>query len=76
MKIGTHASITSVGPHAQQVLREALLEDGNQHAVGGARREQVQQDRLDRDDDRAERDQQQQEAQASTKAKTSGSAPV
>ena len=42
----------------------ALLEDPDEHAVGGADREQVEHDRLDRDHDRAEREQEQQEREA------------
>lgn len=39
----------------------AVLEDPHQDPVGGRDREQVEQDRLDRDHDRAEGDEQQQE---------------
>ena len=41
--------------------RWPVLEDPDEHPVGGADRQQVEHDRLDRDHDRAERDQQQQE---------------
>jgi hypothetical protein len=39
---------------AEQPLQVAVLEDPDEHAVGGADREQVEQDRLERDHDRAE----------------------
>ena len=42
----------------------ALLEDEHHDAVGGGGRQQVEQDRLDRDDDRMEGDEHQQERQA------------
>jgi len=49
---------------AEQRFEVALLEDEHENAVGGADGEQVEQDRLDRDDDRAERDEQQQEGES------------
>src|SRR5438067_3106158 len=42
------------GAEAEEALADAVLEDEHEHSVGGADREQVQHDRLDRDDDRAE----------------------
>ena len=42
----------------------AVLEDGDQHAEGGGRGQQVESDGLDRDDERVEDDEQQQERQA------------
>ncbi len=51
----------SVGVEAEQRLAQPVLEDEDEDPVGGAHREQVEHDRLDRDDDRAEGDQQQQE---------------
>ena len=53
----------AVRVEAEQPLQVALLEDPDEHAVGGADREQVEHDRLERDHDRAERHQQQQERQ-------------
>ena len=51
----------AVGREAEQVRAPAPLEDGDEHAVGGADRQQVEHDRLARDHDRAERDEQEQE---------------
>ena len=53
----------AVALEPEQALRPAVLEDRDEDAVGGADAEQVEQDRLDRDDQRAEGDQQEQEAQ-------------
>ena len=48
----------------------ALLEDEHEQAVGGADREQVERDRLRRNDDRAERDREQDEAAARARTRT------
>ena len=53
-------------------LAAALLEDEHEHAVGGADRQQVEHDRLDRDDERAERESRSRNARPSTNANTSG----
>ena len=52
------------GLEVQQALEVAVLEDPRDHAVGGADGQQVEHDRLQRDDDAAERDEQQQEREA------------
>ena len=52
------------GSHAERAAEEPVLEDEDQDAVGRPRGEQVQHDRLERDDQRAEDRQQEQEAQA------------
>ena len=52
----------------EQLLAVAVLEDQHEHAVGGADRQQVERDRLDRHHDRAERDQQQHEREAEHEA--------
>ena len=70
-KIGIHASIVGL-LEAEESRQHALLEDEHHQAVGRAHREQVHQDRLGRDDDRAEREHQQQETSERTKAKTQG----
>ena len=58
---------------AEQRLGPVVLEDEHEHAVRGADREQVEDDRLQRHDDRAEGDEQQQEARStSTNAITYG----
>ena len=44
---------------AEDRLRPVVLEDEREHAVGGADREQVERDRLERHDDRAEGDEEQ-----------------
>ena len=49
------------GADAEQALADAVLEDEHEHAVGGGHRQQVEDDRLDRDHDRAECDQHQHE---------------
>ena len=49
------------GASAEEALADAVLEDEHEHAVGGCDREQVEHDRLDRNDDRAEGDQHQHE---------------
>jgi hypothetical protein len=41
---------------AKQPLQVSLLEDPHEHAVGCAHRQKVEHDRLQRDDDRAERE--------------------
>ena len=48
---------------AEELVADALLEDEHDQPVGGADREQVEQDRLHRHDDRAKRDRQQDEAE-------------
>ena len=53
----------AVRAEAEQALQMAVLEDPDEHAVSGADREQVEDDRLDRDDDRPEGEQQQQEGE-------------
>ena len=60
MKTGTNASI-GPGLKPEQVRAVAVLEHEDEQAERGAGREQVEQDRLDRDDDRAEGDEQQDE---------------
>ena len=60
MKSGTQLSMTPLGV-IPRGSASALLEDEDQDPIGGARREQVQQDRLDRDDDRVEGHEHQQE---------------
>src|SRR5205807_7587379 len=50
-------------PEAEQARAEALLEHEYEQSVGGADREQVEQDRLRGDDERAEGDQEQSEAE-------------
>ena len=45
------------------LLADPVLEDEDQHAVGGADRQDVEDDRLDRDHDRPEREEQEQERQ-------------
>ena len=54
---------TAVRLEAQQALAPAPLEDGDEHAEGRADREQVEDDRLEGDHNRAERDQQQSEGE-------------
>ena len=56
MKIGSQNAMPPFELEVEEVLAPAVLEDGDEHAVGGADREQVQHDRLGRDHDRAERD--------------------
>ena len=63
-KSGIQASIVGVCWKPRRSAPYALLEDQHQQAVGRADREQVHQDRLDRHDDRAEGEHQQQEAEA------------
>ena len=46
---------------AEQALAEAVLKDQHEHAVGRGDRQAVEDDRLQGDDDRAERDQHQPE---------------
>ena len=62
-KIGIQASIVGVCWKPKKLVPVALLEDQHQQAVGRADREQVHHDRLDRHDERAEGQHQQQEAQ-------------
>ena len=64
MKSGTQLSMTPLGVMPERPGEPAVLEHQDQHAVGRGRREQVQDDRLDRDDDRVERHEHQQERQA------------
>ena len=63
MNSGSHDVIAPFEWKPSSALRPAVLEDEHQQPVGGGDRQQVQQHRLDRDHERAERDQQQQEAQ-------------
>ena len=61
---GTQASMVSTWCRPSSPAPDALLEDQHQQAVGGADGEQVHEDRLGRDDDRAEGEEQEHEAQA------------
>ena len=74
MKIGSHGRDAAVRVEVEQALAPAPLEDGDEHAVGGADREQVEDDRLDRDHDRAERDEQQQEREQRARSRTRAAA--
>ncbi len=49
---------------AEQPLEVAVLEDPDEHAIGGPDGEQVEDDRLDRNHDRAEGQEQQQECES------------
>ena len=60
-KIGTQLSMTLEGAMPERVAEDLVLEHRDHDPVGGRRREQVERDRLDRDHDRVEDDQQQQE---------------
>ena len=58
-----HPGLDSVDlPEAEEVRADALLEDEHQQPVGGADGEQIDRDRGQRDDDRAERKGEQDEA--------------
>ena len=59
---GSHVAIVPGRLEAEQRRAPAVLEDEHEHAVGGGHRQQVEHDRLDRDDDRAERHHQDEEA--------------
>ena len=59
---------------SSSLLAVAVLEDEDEHAVGRADRQQVEDDRLDRHHDRAERDQQQDERQAEHEQRTRSAA--
>ena len=63
MNTGTKASMTP-GLTSMQSRAPAVLEHEDEQPVGGAGREQVEDDRLDRDHDRVERHEQQQEREA------------
>ena len=73
MKTGTKASI-GPGLEAEQVGAVTVLEDEHEQPERRARRQQVEQDRLDRDDDRAEGDEQQHERQGQDEADDLGHA--
>ena len=75
MKTGTNDSI-GPGLNPSCSCEPAVLEDEHEQPERGARREQVQQDRLDRDDDRAEGDEQQHERQASARTAITSGMPV
>ena len=49
MNSGIQDSIGAVDAKPEQALEPAVLEDQHHRAVGGADRQQVQHDRLDRD---------------------------
>ena len=59
-----HERLDRTGLEPEQLGAVAVLEDEHEQAEGRAGREQVEQDRLDRDDDRAEGDEQEQEREA------------
>ena len=74
MKIGSHWAMPPFDLKFEQVLAPAVLEDRDDDAVGRAHREQVEHDRLRRDHERPERDEQQANAKSRTNPKTSGAA--
>ena len=75
MNSGTQLSMTPLGVIPSGPAKTAVLEDQDQDAVGRRRREQVEQDRLDRDDDRVEGDEHQQERQAEDERRRSAATP-
>ena len=68
MNIGTKLTIGQRSCDAEQAGAPALLEDGDDHAVGGADREHVHDRGLEGHEQRAEHDHQQQERQPDDRA--------
>ena len=68
MKTGTKASIDPRFD-VDDLGHQAVLEHEHQQSEGGPGRQQVEQDRLGRDDERVEGDQQQQERQGQHEAR-------
>ena len=62
-KSGSHDSMTGASRKPEEARADAVLEHQHEDAVGGADRQQVQDDRLERHHDGAEDHQQQQEAE-------------